>query len=162
WHGVFSEAIGHALARLGPEATYRQVYSHARCRVEGRLSRQVPALEALGDLADLEVLGGAVRARATRIPMRRLPTRGPSGVDAGAVHGVVPGARFGVHHVVPLQEVHAVDVRTERSTVEPVDWTPDPEAQYEMVLTNVPLPPVAVSIAADPGVAARLASAVRV
>ncbi|BCJ76946.1 hypothetical protein CS0771_64900 [Catellatospora sp. IY07-71] len=160
WHGVFTEALGHALARLGPHATYRQVFSHARCRVEGWRSSQVPTLEALGDLADLEFLGGTLRPRASRISMRHLHGRWE--LDAGAMHGVVADARFGVHHAAPLQQVRVLSVHVRHSVVEPVGWAPDEEKHYEMVLTDVPLPPVAVSIEADPDVTARLTGTVQV
>jgi hypothetical protein len=160
WHGIFTEALCHALARLGPDITYRQLYSYARCRVEGRLSRQLPTLEALGDLADLGFLDGTMRPRTARIVMRHLHGRWE--VDTGAVHGVVGGARFGVHRTAPLRDVGVVEVHTHRSIVEPVGWTPDTAAQHEMVLTDVPLPPVAVSIEADPDVVASLTGTVQV
>lgn len=159
WHGVFTEALGHALGRLGHDATYRQVFSYARCRVEGRLLRQIPGLEALGDLADREVFGGVLRPRAARVTLRYL--RGQWEVDAGAVHGVVAGSRFGVHRSSPLREVHVADVYSHRSVVEPVGWAPEEEQQYDMVLTDVPLPPVAVSVQADPDIAVRLAERVQ-
>lgn len=159
WHGIFTEALCHALATLGPDATYRQLYSHARCRVEGRLSRQLPTLEALGELADLQFLDGTLHPRATRIVMRHL--RGRWELDLGAVHGVVAGSRFGVYRTAPLHEVDVVQVHTHRSIVEPVGWAPDILAQYEMVLTDVPLPPVAVSVEADPEVIADLTGTVR-
>jgi hypothetical protein len=160
WHGVFTEALCHAVARLGPDATYGQLFSSARCRVEGRLSRQVPTLEALGDLADRQFLGGALRPRAARIVLRHLHGRWE--VDTGAVHGVVAGVRFGVHGAVPLQEVGVVEVQTHRSIVEPAGWAPDVEDQYAVVLTDVPLPPVAVSVEADPDVITRMTGAVQV
>ncbi|MER6958500.1 caspase family protein [Streptomyces sp. NPDC000618] len=159
WHGVFTEALGHALARLGRDATYRQVLSYARCRVEGRLLRQIPHLEAIGDLADREVFGGALRPRAAQVTMRYLQDRWE--VDTGALHGVVTGSRFGVHRTAPLREVHVADVYTQRSVVDPIDWAPDEEQQYDMVLTDVPLPPVAVSIQADPEVVLHLTETVR-
>ncbi|MFI5915796.1 caspase family protein [Dactylosporangium sp. NPDC051541] len=160
WHGIFTEALCHALARLGPDVTYRELYSHARCRVEGRLSRQVPTLEALEGVADREFLGGAMRSRAARIVMRHLHGRWE--LNTGALHGAVAGARFGVHGAEPLREVDVVAVHPHRSIVEPDGWAPDTMAQYEMVLTDVPLPPVAVSIDADPDVIAALTGAVQV
>ena len=159
-HGVFSEALGNALARLGPDATYRNVLSYARCRVESRLRAQTPALEAVGDLADEAFLGGTLRPRASHVTLRHL--RGHWEVDAGAVHGIVADAQLGVHRAEPLQEVRVVRVDTHRSVVEPVGWSPDEERQYEMVLTDVPLPPVSVSIRADPDVSARLTTVVQV
>ena len=156
-HGVFSAALGQAVARLDRDATYRQVLGDARCRVEGRLRRQVPALEAVGDDADRVFLGGMLRPRPTRVTLRR----GPDGweVDVGAVHGVVAGTRLAVHRVTPLREVRVVGVHVERSDVEPVGWSPDEAQHHEMVLTEVPLPPVAVSVEASPDVGARLAAA---
>ncbi|MFF7043678.1 caspase family protein [Streptomyces massasporeus] len=159
WHGVFTQALGHALARLGRDATYRQVLSYARCRVEGQILGQIPNLEAIGDLADQEVFGGALRPRAARVTMRYL--RGQWEVDAGAVHGVIPGSRFGVHRIAPLREVHVANVYTQLSVVDPIDWAPDEDQQYDVVLTDVPLPPVAVSIQADPDVVLRLSETVQ-
>ncbi|OEJ29066.1 hypothetical protein AS594_36315 [Streptomyces agglomeratus] len=82
-------------------------------------------------------------------------------MDAGAMHGVVTGSRFGVHRTAPLREVHVANVYTQRSVVDPIDWTPDEEQQYDMVLTDVPLPPAAVSIQADPDVVLRLTETVQ-
>ena len=158
-HGVFSEALGRALAQLGPDATYRQVLSDARCRVEGRFRRQIPTLEAVGDLADRTFLGGALHPRAAHVTLRHM--RDEWEVDVGAVHGIVACTRLGVHRADPLREVRVVDVHVDRSIVEPIGWSPDEERQYDMVLTGVPLPPVAVSIGAGPDVAARVTEAVR-
>ncbi|MEH0630564.1 MULTISPECIES: caspase family protein [Streptomyces] len=159
WHGVFTEALGHTLARLGHGATYRQVLSYARCRVEGQLMRQIPHLEAASGLADREIFGGVLRPRMARVTMRYL--RGQWEVDAGSIHGVVTGSRFAVHRSSPFREVDVVEVDTQRSVVEPVGWAPHEERQYDMVLTDVPLPPVAVSFQADPEIVHRLTGAVR-
>lgn len=158
WHGLFSQALGTALARLGPQATYRQVFNYARCHVEARAFRQLPALEVIGDLADDEFLGGTGSARANRVTLYDL--RGSWRVDVGSVHGVVVDAQFGVHRADPLREVRVTRVYTRFSLVEPLGWKPDDEQQYEMVLTDVPLPPVAVTIDAAPEVAALLTAAV--
>ena len=157
-HGAFSAALGRALVRLDPDASYRQVLVDARCRVEGRYRQQRPTLEALGDLADRAFLGGALRPRASNVVMRRI--RRDWELDVGALHGVVAGSRFAVHRSEPLREVRVTDVRTERCGVDPIGWTPDNTAQYEMVLTDAPLPSVAVSIQASPDVAARLTAAI--
>jgi hypothetical protein len=158
-HGAFSAALGQALTGLGPDATYRQVLSDARCRVEGRFRRQKPTLEALGGLADEVFLGGALRPRTAQITLRYIRLRWE--VDVGALHGLVVDTRLAVHFVQPLHEVRVVEVHTERSIVEPIDWMPDRDLQYEMVLVTVPLPSVAVSIRANPDVTARLTEAVR-
>jgi hypothetical protein len=82
-------------------------------------------------------------------------------VDVGALNGVVPGSRLAVHRAEPLQEVAVVDVHTDRSIVEPIGWSPNAEQLYDMVLTHVPLPPVAALIQTSSDVAGRLAEAVR-
>jgi len=136
-HGVFSAALVQALTRIGRDATYRQLLSDARCRVEGRFPCQVPTLEAVGDLADRIFLDGSLRPRAARVTMRCIRARFE--VDIGTVHGLVAGSRLAVHGIDPLQEVRVVAVHLDRSTVEPIEWSPDPQQQYEMVLSDVPL-----------------------
>jgi Caspase domain len=158
-HGVFSAALGRALARLDRDATYRQVLGDTRCQVEGRFRRQVPTLEAVGDLADRVFLGGMLRSRPAWVTLRHV--RDDWEVDVGAVHGVLAGSRLAVHGAAPLREVRVVGVHLERSIVEPVAWSPDEEQQYDMVLTDVPLPPVAVSVDASPDVRVRLTEAAR-
>lgn len=149
-HGVFSEALRRTLTRLGPDTTYREVLSYARCLVEGRFRRQVPMLEPPGPgPADQQFLGGELRPPVTDVTMRRL--RGDWEINIGAVHGVASadtdgGTWLAVHGTTPPREVRVVAVHPERSLVEPVGWTPDPESQYKMVLTRVPLPAVAVVI----------------
>jgi hypothetical protein len=112
----------------------------------------------VGDLADRTFLGGALRPRAAQVTLRHI--RGKWEVDVGAVHGVVADSRLAVHRVAPLQEVRVVGVGSQRSVVVPVGWSPAADRQYDMVLIEVPLPPVAVSIRAHPDVAAELTQAV--
>ena len=159
-HGVFSEALSNALARLDRDATYRQVLSYARCRVEGRFRAQRPDLETAGPLADVEFLRGALRPRAAHITLRSPADAWE--IDAGSVHGIAEDSRLGVHGEEPLREVRVTEVQVERSLVEPIGWAPDPDQQYDMVVTDVPLPPVAVVIQARPEVVARLRAEVRV
>ncbi|WP_176921472.1 caspase family protein [Pseudonocardia oroxyli] len=153
-HGIFSLALTQALARLGPDATYRSVLADARCRVESRYRRQIPALEAVGSIADERFLDGTLRPRAATVTLRWL--RGRWEVDLGAVHGLASGTRLGVPGVLPAREVRVVDVQVDRSTVEPVGWDPDPQQLYDVAVTDVPLPPVAVT--ATPEIATRLAA----
>lgn len=165
-HGVFSHALNRTLARLGPRATYREVLSGARCLVEGRFHRQLPALEVADPHdADLDFLGSTLRPRAAQVTMRHL--RGDWEVDVGAVHGVTRGpvagdTRFARHHSEPVEEVRVVEVAAERSVVEPIGWTPDPERQYDMVLTRVPLPRVAVVVEGSADIGARMSAVVDV
>jgi hypothetical protein len=157
-HGAFSAALGQALTGLGADATYRQVLADARCRVEGRFWRQRPTVEALNGLADEVFLGGALRPRATRITLRNVGSGWE--VDVGALHGLVVDTRLAVHAVQPLREIRVVEVRVGQSAVEPIDWLPDREHLYEVVLIAMPLPPVAVTIQAGPDTTARLTKAV--
>lgn len=158
-HGAFTAALGQALNRLGPDATYRQVLGGARCRVEGRFRGQRPTLEALGDLADEVFLGGALRPRTARITLRHIRDRWE--VDIGALHGLTVDTRLAVHAAAPLQEFRVVEVHTGHGIAEPVGWAPDPEQQYAMSIVSMPLPPVAVAIEGSPALTARLAEAVR-
>jgi hypothetical protein len=72
-------------------------------------------------------------------------------IDAGACHGIDPGegseqTRVGVCGSDPVREATIVRVRTGRSVVEPVGWTPAPDLSYPVVLTRVPVPPVPLTI----------------
>lgn len=160
-HGVFSHALSRTLARLESQASYRQVLGGARCLVEGRFRHQVPALEVGSpELFDQDFLGSALRPRAAQVSMRHID--GTWEVDVGALHGITSGeTRFARHRSEPVEEVRVAEVCAESSTVEPLDWKPDPEQQYDMVLTRVPLPPVAVVIEGSAEVTDRLAAAVR-
>ncbi|WP_306215944.1 hypothetical protein, partial [Actinoplanes sp. RD1] len=162
-HGVFSHAVGRALSRVGPGASYRAVWSHARALVEARYRQQLPALEVFAaDLADREFLGGALHRPAADVTMRHF--QGTWEVNVGTLHGLVcvPGeeTRLAVYGARPIREVRVVRPGDLRSSVEPVGWVPDVKAQYRMVLTQVPLPPVAVVVEGDPEMGERITTAV--
>lgn len=161
--GLFSLGLLNSLNRLGPEATYRELITAVRAYVENVLDSQVPALYPLDDeLADTKFLGGHVRRSPAAMVMRY--ARGAWEIDAGACHGLVAGAgedttRVAVHGSDPAQEARIVRVFTERSTVEPLGWRPDPGRQYRITVTSVPLP--ATTVAIDPATVT-VAAALRV
>jgi hypothetical protein len=161
-HGVFSHAIGRALSRVGPEATYRQVWSHAGALVQEQVPSQSPAIETADPvLADREFLGGELHRPAAGVTMRHF--RGAWEVDVGTLHGLVWTAgeetRLAVLGARPLLQVRVVRAGPLRSGVEPVDWVPDVETQYRMVITEVPFPPVTVVVPEDSPVAAGIRTA---
>lgn len=153
--GLFSLGLLVALGRLGAGATYRELLVATRCYVEEFTARQVPVLYPLdGSLADQPFLGGRVRRPAAPIRMRYL--RGGWEIDVGSCHGLPPAsgedaARVAVPGSDPVQEARIVRVLTERSTVAPIGWDPDPRRQYELVLSHAPVP--ATTVAVDAGTA---------
>ncbi|MFF7971570.1 caspase family protein [Streptomyces sp. NPDC007905] len=153
--GLFSLALLEQLENLGPAATFRELMTGTRCRVEDGARGQVPVLSPAADaVVDRPFLGGGVRAARSPVTMRWL--RGAWEVDAGACHGVPSGTPldptlFAVHDSDPPLEVRVLRVQTDRSEVEPVGWTPSPREQYSMVLTSVPLPVGTVALDGGPG-----------
>ncbi|GIF08395.1 caspase family protein [Actinoplanes siamensis] len=144
--GVFSWALLRALHRLGAAATYRQLLVAARVGVESRAGGQVPELyPEVPGVADQPFLGGATVAPGAGMLIRH----GRDGweLDAGSCHGLpatgelrvaLPGSR-------PPREARVTRVLTERSLVSPIGWHPDPERQYPVLLTRVPLPATTVA-----------------
>ena len=153
------QALGRALARLGRDATYRQVLSDARCRVEGRFRRQVPTLEAVGDLADQVFLRGALRPRSARVTLRRIRRSGRWTSGRCTASSPTPGSPC----TAPSRSRRFASPRCTRTQHRRAGRTgrPTGQRQYDMVLTDTPLPPVAVSIQATPDVVTRLTKAVR-
>ncbi|MFF4021008.1 caspase domain-containing protein [Streptomyces sp. NPDC001843] len=162
--GLFSLALLEQLRDLGPGATYRQLLTGARCRVENSAQGQVPVLSPAADaVVDRPFLGGPVSANGSPVTLRRL--RGRWEVDAGACHGVPTSTsedpvRFARPGSDPLQEVVVTQVLTDRSVVEPIGWTPHPDRQHPVVLTSVPLPAGTVALQNDSRHAAQVAQLV--
>jgi Caspase domain len=155
--GVFSASLLWALERLGAGATYRDVLSAARCKVENVASEQAPVLYPadLGGIADRAFLGGAVTRPAAGFAMRKL--HGSWEVDAGRCHGIVPasGDDAVLFEAVPGEgdasgPARVTDVHPERSLVEPLGWEPDAERVYPVVVASVPLPPAMVVLGGLP------------
>ncbi|CAL9638552.1 caspase family protein [Streptomyces sp. enrichment culture] len=159
--GLFSLALLEQLESLGLAATPRELMPGARCRVEDSARAQVPVLSPAADaVVDRPLLGGRVRTARSPVTLRRL--RGRWEIDSGACHGVPSGGpgdpvRFAVHGSDPLAEVTVRRVLTDHSVVEPLGWAPEPDKQYPVVLTSVPLPAGAVALDDDTGDAARIA-----
>jgi hypothetical protein len=154
-HGVFSWALLRAMSRLGPAATYRELLTAARCEVEGIAPTQAPQLHPVtGDLADRAFLGQIYRSATARSPAMLLRYVRGWEVDAGSCHGIpstVDGeVRVAMRGSAPVREAVVTRVHTTRSDVEPVGWRPDKERQYPMVLSGLPLPPMAVAVPDGP------------
>ncbi|MFI6011745.1 caspase domain-containing protein [Streptomyces sp. NPDC051243] len=156
-HGMFTHALLNAARTAGPDATYRQLLAAADARVRRSGGRQQPVLypEAPGP-ADLPFLAGAVAGT----PSEHLLRHGPDGweVDCGTGHGLrddagAEGTRFAVVGDGPDAGavVRARVVRADRSLVDPVDWTPDPERVYPLALTALASAPATVSIEGPDG-----------
>ena len=163
-HGAFTAAMLDALDRLGPQTTYRDLMVAARCQLENRLREQVPVLfPPDAALIDQPFLGGALRRPVSPLVLRHV--RGAWEINAGRLHGLEPGeARVALPGGEPVREARVVEVLTEHSRVEPVDWEPDPTRQYAVVFSHMPLPSATVVVggrpADDPAVAGRVAAAV--
>ncbi len=148
-NGVFTLALLDAIERLGPQATYRELMVAARCSVENTGDHQVPTLfPADHDIVDQPFLGGAFRAPAAGFVMRY--QHGGWEINAGSLRGIAAVAdddvRVAVHLEDPVREARVVRVRPELSIVEPIGWAPDPNRQYEVVLSRVPLPATTVAV----------------
>jgi hypothetical protein len=165
--GAFTVALLSAANQLGPDATYRELLTAARCEVENECAEQVPQLyPADGSLIDQPFLGGRVRPVAANMTMRCV--RGEWEIDAGACHGLPTGEPDGTLRVAVrgshrVKEAEVVEVLTGRSIVRPVGWQPTPTRQYPIVLSSVPLPATTVAFGGepddDPDLVARLARA---
>ncbi|WP_212988562.1 caspase family protein [Actinoplanes auranticolor] len=163
WRGLFSWALLRALHRRGAAAGYRDLIAAAQTDVERRSGRQVPQLRPLASpLADHAFLNSTLARPGA--PMRMRWVRDSWEIDAGAVHGlpVGDGVRVGVRDSSPAREAEVIEVHPERSLVVPLHgWSPSVDDQFPVVLTAVPLPPVAVAVTGDPAGVASLLTAVR-
>ena len=96
-HGLFSYLLLDTLKRLGPGATYRDLHKEVQVRVNNENRYQLP--EATGDL-DLTIFDGALAPRRSLFYVRRHDQGenedGEWRLDAGAIHGIRPGADIAV------------------------------------------------------------------
>jgi hypothetical protein len=153
--GVFSSALLSSLQSLGAGATYRDALVAAKCKVENAANDQVPVLypAEAGGIVDRPFLGGAVTRPAAAFVLRH----GRNGweIDGGRCHGI-PETVGGDTTVLSVAEgrgagsVRVTSVLPGRSLVEPVEWEPETQRQYPVVITSVPLPPAAVVIGGLP------------
>ncbi|MEU1684794.1 caspase family protein [Micromonospora sp. NPDC005707] len=161
--GLFSWALLRALGRLGPAATYRDLLIAAQTEVEQNVDRQTPQLTpAARGIADQPFLGGRLAPPPTGVVLRH--ARQGWEVNTGSCHGLVADAaadeiRMAVVAEPPVREVRVVQVLPERSLVEPLGWQPEPDRQYRLVLSRVPLPATTVAVGA-PGEDSATAGAV--
>jgi caspase domain-containing protein len=145
-HGVFSHALLSALETLGPGATYRQALAVARAKVESLAGDQAPVLYPadIGAIGDQPFLGGQVVRPAAGFLLRHMP-RGWE-VDAGRCHGIAPPADGdavileALDAGEPAGRLRVTDVEPARSRVEPLDWAPDEQRQYPVVVASLPQP----------------------
>ncbi|MCX4473561.1 caspase family protein [Micromonospora sp. NBC_01655] len=150
--GLFSWALLRALGRLGPTATYRDLLIAAQAEVERNAYRQVPQLVPPGrGIADRPFLGGRLAPPPSGLVLRY--ARDGWEVNAGSCHGLppAPDATAGAVRVAvvggpPAREAEVVQLLAERSLVEPVGWRPEPDRQYRVVLSRVPLPATTVAV----------------
>ncbi|MGW2490723.1 caspase family protein [Streptomyces sp. NPDC001606] len=162
--GVFSFMLQRALARLGPQATYRDLLGAAAAGVRDRVGEQDPVGYAMPPQAlDQPLFGGALRPRAHGISLEH--RQGEWWIDAGTVHGIQPprGDESVVLAVLPPEErpgtgtgqplgrvrVTAVEPARSRVAVEPSDWRPRPASRYPAVVVDVPVPQATVEVRGD-------------
>lgn len=163
--GVFSWALLRALARLPAAPTYRDLLIAAQTEVEQIALRQVPRLLPLTPgIADQPFLGGEVRRPDSGLLLRYAGSGWE--INAGRCHGLP--ADTGPLRVAwpgdgPAREAEVVQVLPDRSLVTPLHWQPDPDRQYRVVLTDVPLPATTVAIGGpdqDPATAGHVVAAI--
>jgi hypothetical protein len=159
--GVFSTALLTALRTMPAGATYRELLTAARCRVQNMAGTQAPELfpVELGGPVDQPFLGGATSRPASGFTLRQLHSVWE--VDAGSCHGMpvpaddepllltVPGSD-GTTEPAGGRLLQVTDVGPAVSHVQPLDWSPDPDRPYPVLLAEVPLPPAAVVLGGLP------------
>ncbi|WP_335980679.1 caspase family protein [Streptomyces sp. CA2R106] len=181
-HGVFTYALLDAVRAAEPGTPYRQLMALAEARVRRSGHRQRPVLHPEGPgAADLPFLGGADTGPAGDHLLRY----GADGweVDCGTGHGLRDGAGAdGTEFTVVAADgpdgpagagsgrvLRARAVRADRTLVDPVDWAPERERAYPVVLSALASAPATVEVVEDartegqadarPGLAERLAAA---
>ncbi|HTJ72129.1 MAG TPA: caspase family protein [Actinospica sp.] len=150
--GVFSLMLLRALTESG--TTYRELLGRTRSLVETRIPSQSPVLyPTVGTLSDQRFLGGQVKPPPTALTVRF--THNQWELDAGACHGIEAGTPddptlLGVYKDDPRQrEFLVLEVRPDRTVVEPVGWQPelkDLDNHFPVVVTKVPLPSTTVHL----------------
>lgn len=173
-HGVFSHSLLAALETLGPGATYRQALAVARAKVESLAGDQAPVLYPadLGAIGDQPFLGGRVVRPAAGFFLRYMP-RGWE-VDAGRCHGIEPPADGesvileALDEGEPAGRLRVLHVEPATSIVQVLDWIPDKQRPYPVVVASVPRPPAGVVLGGveegeedDQDVLARVGAAIR-
>jgi len=102
--GAFSQALIHALARVGPDATMRTVFDHVTNEVAGLALFQDPVFE--GPIDTLLFSGTAV-AQSPYLSVESDPIQpGLLRLPVGEVHGATVGSVYAIHEAgsAPLNE----------------------------------------------------------
>lgn len=167
-HGVLSYYLLDTVQQVGPNLSYRDVFSRASTLVQNMVTEQNPLITAT-DSDDLErpFLGGAILPQH---PYFTLKYRKEDGwlLGAGAIHGIArPSGNETTHlSVFPLNavlnigdalagEVGRARVTEARSTESAVEFNPtdggepDPKQVYKAVVIATPLIPVQVFLKGD-------------
>lgn len=160
-HGVFTHALTGAARAAGPDATCRELLAAATSRIRRDAREQQPVLfpDLPGGAADQPFLGPVAPPSARGLAHLLRFGRDGWEVDCGSGHGLRDGAvgdgtEFTVVDVFPAGTgevgaglvVRARDVRMERTLVDPVDWVPDLDRVYSVVLSALAEPPGAVHL----------------
>ncbi|GAA2851112.1 hypothetical protein Acy02nite_34550 [Actinoplanes cyaneus] len=144
--GLFTWSLLRALKRLGPAATYASLLAAARSEVaQHRAFEQSPQLyPAASALADEVFLLGEAGTTGTGVVL----SYGLHGwqIDMGRAHGL-PAEPAGLSFAVrgDGRRVRVGEVRPELSLVEPLNWVPDRDRQYAMVVATLPRPRATVA-----------------
>lgn len=167
-HGVLSYYLLDTVQQVGPNLSYRDVFSRVNALVQNTVTDQNPLMAAT-DSDDLKrpFLGGAILPQR---PYFTLKYRGEDGwiLEAGAIHGIARPVGSETTHlsVFPLDaplnvgdsltsEVGRAQVREVRATECVVSFTmsdgsePDPKQVYKSVVIATPLLPVQVFLEGD-------------
>lgn len=170
--GVFSASLLEALRHLGSGATYRDLLLSARSRIDNLRAAQTPVLYPAhrDGPADQPFFGGVLAAPEA---MTARWSRTKWLVDAGRCHGIpapspdAPVMMTVADHRPPAADrplLRVVEVGVATSTVEPVNWGPNPALRYPVVLSRVPLPVARVVVGGtaedDPSASALVTDAI--
>ena len=153
--GAMTSAVERALGDAGPSMTYRELHRTVRAAVAQVARDQVPQLETTDSLdAETSVFNGAL---SERIAGYLITFDGANWMlDAGAVQGISLGTGEAVTRL-EIRDPASGEVlaRAHLSAVNPgssvavLDEELDTDRSYRAVIVAVPLPQVAVSVAAD-------------
>lgn len=167
-HGILSYYLLDTLQQIGPNLSYRDVFSRTNALVQNTVAEQNPLIAAT-DSDDLKrpFLGGAILPQKPYFTLRHRKEQGWI-LEAGAIHGIArPDGDETTHlsafHLdAPLsigdtltEEVGRAKVTEVRSTESLVTFilsdgsAPDPKQVYKAVIIATPLVPIQVFLAGD-------------
>ncbi len=165
--GVLSYHLLDTLQQVGPNLSYRDVFSRVNVMVQNAVTEQNPLIAAT-DSDDLHrpFLGGAILPQERYFTLR--PRKGEWILEAGAIHGIAQPVGSETTHLAifrldtPInigdtleRAVGRAQVTKLRSTECVVQFTlsdgsdPDPKQVYKAVVIATPLVPIQVFLAGD-------------